>query len=191
MGAPPGMKAKTTLALLTVIGKDKPGIIAKVTGFLFQHRANLEDISMTVLEGELAMFLIVRLPLHQFSDIQKNLLEFGKLWGLTFFWKGLNFIRPQKPRRQSGVEKFIVSSIGPDQTGIVCRISRLLARFKLNITDLNSKILSYGRKPVYTLVLEVDIPQRIPIRKLEKELAGLSRRLHLDISLKRVENVEF
>ena len=46
-------------SVMTVTGKDKPGIIARVTGVLFEAGANLEDVSMTILEGELAMILIV------------------------------------------------------------------------------------------------------------------------------------
>lgn len=186
----PRNKEKTTLALLTVAGKDKPGIIAKVTGFLFRHGCNLEDISMTVLEGELAMFLMVRLPFHHARDIQNKLLEFETRWGLTFFWKGLNALRPTKPRQRPH-NKFIVSAIGLDKTGIVHHLSRLLAHFNLNITDLNSKILSDAQKPVYALVLEVDIPRDFPIPQLERAFTGLQRKLHLDISLKPVENVEF
>ena len=46
------------LSVLTVIGKDRPGIIAKVTDVLYRTGCNLEDISMTVLEQEFAMMVI-------------------------------------------------------------------------------------------------------------------------------------
>ena len=75
--------------------------------------------------------------------------------------------------------------------GIVYHISRVLSRFNLNITDLNSRILTYAKKPVYALVLEVDIPISFSIPRLKRRLDSLRRKLRLDISLKRVEEVAF
>ena len=49
-------------SMLTVIGQDRPGIISQVTGCLFQTGCNLEDVSMTILEGQFAMILIVKMP---------------------------------------------------------------------------------------------------------------------------------
>ena len=38
-------------AVVTVIGKDKPGIIASVSGLLAEHSVNIEDISQTIMSG--------------------------------------------------------------------------------------------------------------------------------------------
>ena len=50
---------KKKLGMLTVIGKDRPGIIAQVSGILYRGGCNLEDMSMTRLEQQLAMMIIV------------------------------------------------------------------------------------------------------------------------------------
>lgn len=39
-------------AIVSVLGKDKPGIIAKVSGVLFEYNINILDINQTVLRGE-------------------------------------------------------------------------------------------------------------------------------------------
>jgi glycine cleavage system transcriptional repressor len=44
---------------VTVIGRDRPGIIAEVTGVLAGLGGNLEDSSMTLLRGHFAWTLIV------------------------------------------------------------------------------------------------------------------------------------
>ena len=80
---------KKSLAILTVLGKDRPGIIAGVTEALFRAGCNLEDISMTVLEGEFAMMMGVCLAPG--ANIRLN-AAFRKLrgkGGLDFFWKEL------------------------------------------------------------------------------------------------------
>ena len=48
-------------AIVTVIGKDKPGIIAAVSGLLAKHNINIEDISQTVLHGNFTMVMLVSL----------------------------------------------------------------------------------------------------------------------------------
>ena len=48
-------------AILTVIGQDKPGIIAGVSTFLAQHNVNIEDISQTIMQDKFTMIMMVNL----------------------------------------------------------------------------------------------------------------------------------
>lgn len=53
-------------AIITVVGSDKVGIIAKVTAFLAEHSINVADITQTILSGNFVMMMMVDL---QGSDI--------------------------------------------------------------------------------------------------------------------------
>ena len=53
--------------ILTVIGKDKPGIIAKVSNLLANVNVNIEDISQTIMQNTFTMIMLVNLD---GSDIQ-------------------------------------------------------------------------------------------------------------------------
>ena len=46
-------------AVVTVSGSDRRGIIARVSGYLFEHNVNIEDISQTVLGEQFAMIMKV------------------------------------------------------------------------------------------------------------------------------------
>ena len=46
-------------AVVTVTGKDKKGIIAKVSAFLSERGVNIEDISQTILQEYFAMIMLV------------------------------------------------------------------------------------------------------------------------------------
>ena len=46
-------------AILTVIGKDKPGIIAKVSALLAEENVNIEDISQTIIQSNFTMIMVV------------------------------------------------------------------------------------------------------------------------------------
>jgi ACT domain-containing protein len=45
-------------AIVTVVGKDKPGIIAKVSGVLAEKSVNIEDISQTIMQGSFTMIML-------------------------------------------------------------------------------------------------------------------------------------
>ena len=49
-------------AIVTVIGKDKPGIIAKISTDLAEKNVNIEDISQTVVQGNFTMIMLCKLP---------------------------------------------------------------------------------------------------------------------------------
>ena len=46
-------------AILTVLGSDRPGIVACVASTLASHEANILDISQTILQGIFTMTMLV------------------------------------------------------------------------------------------------------------------------------------
>jgi len=48
-------------AIITVVGNDKVGIIAKVSAFLAERNINIIDISQTVLSGNFVMMMMADL----------------------------------------------------------------------------------------------------------------------------------
>ncbi len=65
-------------AIVTVIGRDKPGIIARVSTLLAENNINIEDISQTVMQGFFTMVMLVNvdnsiLPFDSFVSVMKTL----------------------------------------------------------------------------------------------------------------------
>ena len=71
-------------AIVTVIGKDRVGIIAKVSNALAENRVNIMDISQTILQDYFAMIMLVDLTemAISFSDLSQKLAEEGKAIGV-------------------------------------------------------------------------------------------------------------
>jgi formyltetrahydrofolate deformylase len=66
----------TTHATITVIGRDKTGVIARVTGFLFEQRANIEALEEQVTRGQFSMTLQASWPKKEFqADALRAALE--------------------------------------------------------------------------------------------------------------------
>lgn len=72
-------------AVVTVIGKDKIGIIANVTSVLAENNINILDISQTILQDYFTMIMIVDLEKMQtnFQDIKVKLEEVSQKIGLS------------------------------------------------------------------------------------------------------------
>lgn len=72
-------------AVVSVLGKDKPGIIAGISHALYQANANILDITQTVLAGEVfAMTMLIDLSAMNasFEDLKKQLAEAGEKMGI-------------------------------------------------------------------------------------------------------------
>ena len=66
-------------AIVSVVGKDQVGIIAKVTNVLADNKINILDISQTILQDFFTMMMIVDVAdLKDLESLQKQLLEVGK-----------------------------------------------------------------------------------------------------------------
>ena len=74
-------------AVVTVTGKDNKGIIAKVSAFLSEKGANIEDISQTILGEYFAMIMIVDLTETKegLSALAKECSEMGKKIGMAIY----------------------------------------------------------------------------------------------------------
>lgn len=74
-------------AVVTVTGKDKKGIIAKVSAFLSEKGANIEDISQTILGEYFAMIMIVDMTsaTEELSVLAQECSELGKKIGMSIY----------------------------------------------------------------------------------------------------------
>ncbi|MCX5708784.1 MAG: ACT domain-containing protein [Candidatus Omnitrophica bacterium] len=75
---------KKELSFITVIGKDKKGIVAKISNLLYKNNINIEDISQKVMEGFFVMAMLVETSGYKKpqANISKELEKIGKELGL-------------------------------------------------------------------------------------------------------------
>ena len=73
-----------TPAVLTVLGEDKVGIVAAVSGALAQANANIEDIRQTILGHIFSMTMLISVDEEHlpFDELQKCLVQVGKDLGM-------------------------------------------------------------------------------------------------------------
>ncbi len=71
-------------SIITVVGKDQVGIIARVTTYLYENNVNIEDISQSIVGGYFNMMMIVDTSdsSKEFLAISQELEELGKKIGV-------------------------------------------------------------------------------------------------------------
>jgi ACT domain-containing protein len=72
-------------AIITVVGSDKVGIIAKVSAFLAERNINIEDISQTILSGNFVMMMMADLSESSkaLEDVKRELAALGETMGVS------------------------------------------------------------------------------------------------------------
>ncbi|MDR2111234.1 MAG: ACT domain-containing protein [Spirochaetaceae bacterium] len=72
-------------AIITVVGNDKVGIIAKVSAFLAERNINIEDISQTILSGNFVMIMMADLSRSSkdLETVKEELVRLGQIMGVS------------------------------------------------------------------------------------------------------------
>lgn len=78
------MGEQTNRAVVSVLGSDRPGIVAAVSTVLAQADTNILDISQTILQGIFTMTMLVDLSAGEsdFADLQSRLAELQEQLGV-------------------------------------------------------------------------------------------------------------
>lgn len=66
--------------IITVVGKDTVGIIAKVCAYLAEHNINIQDISQTIVQDYFNMMMVVDLDCSEkeFNTVAADLEKLGE-----------------------------------------------------------------------------------------------------------------
>src|SRR5262249_41298661 len=172
--------------VLTAVGRDRLGIVAGVAEALWRAGCNIEDTSMTLLRSEFAMIVIARRPPGLTTDaLAAGLRELEGRLGLQIHLKELS-AEESAAEAPSG-QPYVVSVYGADRTGIVYRVTLLLAERGINIPDVNTRVLAGSQPPVYVMLLEIDLPPAVEEGALRAALAGVASELGVDVTLHPVD----
>jgi len=159
---------------ITVIGQDRPGIVADVAETLSGLGVNLTDSTMTRLRGHFAMTLICtgEPSAEEVEAALRPLAADGSLLATV------REVRPEADQPATGAP-YLVSVHGADRLGIVAAVTRVLAEAGGNITDLSTRLVG----PLYTLFAEVDLPPGTADR-VAGELSRTAAELGVEVTIR-------
>jgi glycine cleavage system transcriptional repressor len=160
---------------LTAIGRDRPGIVARIASVLLDHGLNIEDSQMRILGGRFAMMLLLRGQTSE-DRLYTDLLATARELGLDYI-----YVHPIGEAEAAPPEPTHVLSVyGGDHPGIVAAVAETLAQHGVNITDLQTRLSG----KVYVMLLELVIPDDADVAEA---IEAVGREQGVDVSLRELE----
>lgn len=166
--------------MITLVGKDRPGIVAKISSALYQGGCNLGETSMIRLGGNFTMMMMVESAgnLKAVNDMVSGEAESMALH---------LHVDHIKARLHQHIEPDVEIAIyGADKAGIVAHATGALAEAGLHILDLTTDVAGSEDKPIYILQIEGHAAEGI--EALESALAIIKKE-GVDVHLTPIETM--
>ncbi len=160
--------------MLTVAGRDQPGILAGLSSALYQAGANLGEAAMARLGGNFTIMLMAETEADE-AALRRQIDPLAQKMQLHVHIDRLEG-RPHQPA-EPNVQ---IAVHGADRPGMVAQVSAALTSAGLSILDLDSKVGGTADKPVYIMVIDGYAPGGMQTveRALEPiRLSGIEVRL--------------
>ena len=164
--------------MLTLIGEDKPGIVAAVTRALFEFGLNLGETSMLRLGGNFTVMMMVSGE-HSEAELRDRLEPVIEAQGMC-----LNIDPIKAHLHEHLVPNIQVTVTGADRAGIVAQVTSALAEAGFNILDLESDVAGTADKPVY--IMQIAGVADVAVEVIERALVPL-REDGVDVNVSAIE----
>ena len=168
--------------VITVLGQDRPGIIARISRVLFEQDCNVENVSQTILQSEFSGIFIVSIPETLAMDaLYSHLIDQTENLGLHVYIKDL---KPTEPNAAVPPgDPFVITTQGPDRKGLVAAVTAIIAEHGVNVTNLQA-VFKGGDDPTKNIMIyEVCIPVETDRAAMTDQLTRKAAELGLHISI--------
>ena len=153
--------------ILSIVGKDRPGIVAHVTDALLQGGCDLGETSMIRLGDSFTIMMMVKFD-GRVKALQQSLSSVADSMGLHVH------IDKMDGHLHHHIEPDAHITVhGADRPGIVAHVTGALAEAGLNIVSLDSDVGGTEAAPIYILHIEGQASQGIAA--IESVLAIVSK----------------
>ena len=134
--------------MMTVVGKDRPGIVAHLSAALFDGGCNLGEATMMRLGGNFTIMMMVKFDgrTKALNDIVKPVAE---SMGLHLHVDAI-----EGHLHQHLDPDVRITVYGADRAGIVARVTGALAEAGLHILEMETDVAGSEEKPIYVMHME-------------------------------------
>lgn len=164
--------------VMTVIGKDRTGLVESLAEIIEDHGGNWEESRMVRLSGEFAGLVHVHVPRDRSAELEAAL---SALEGLSVVVTRAS----EEPRPPAGSHVLELDAVGQDHPGIVRRISEAIAALGINIEELETAVTSapMSGEQLFHAQARLRAPTEMRLEEIEQSLERLAADLMVDIHL--------
>jgi glycine cleavage system regulatory protein len=165
--------------VMTVIGKDRTGLVESVARIVAEHGGNWLESRMCRLGGEFAGILRVHVPSERRAALEGAL---AKLTDLTVVVHSDESVQPTGKLQLASLEV-----VGHDRPGIVREITHALAAQGVNLEELTTECVSapMSGEPLFQARAKLLLPGGVTVsdlrQSLEKAVSGLTVEVTLEV----------
>jgi glycine cleavage system regulatory protein len=163
--------------VLTLLGRDRPGIVELVAGVVAAHGGNWLESRMTRLAGHFAGILRAEVPTERLAEVMSALAAL-ETHGLKVTATGA-----AAPPAVGAERTMSLELVGLDRPGIVREISQLLAASGVNVEELttNRKSAPMSAEMLFEARAHVRVPAATDLGALRAGLERLANDLVVEI----------
>jgi glycine cleavage system regulatory protein len=169
--------------ILTVVGDDRPGLVAEVSAPITAHGASWERSQMSRLAGKFAGIVLVKVTDKRLDALVADLALLEA--------EGLQVVieRTQQPWKSES-QRLRLELLGHDHPGIVAEISAALAKRQVSIEELSTDVreVPMAGGMLFEAQAALDAPLAASIDDLRSTLEGLAHELMVEIRLSETES---
>lgn len=175
---------KTQFLVISALGRDRPGIINRLTTPITDSGCNIADSRMTILGGEFAILMMVEGSWNAIGKLETQLPGLQEKLGLTIISK-----RTESEGEGQGVIPYGVTVVSLDHPGIVNQLTGFFSSRNINIHDLytDSYRAAHTGTQMFSATMTVHIPASLSIAHLREEFLDFCDELNLDAVLEPVK----
>lgn len=162
-------------AILTVVGRDRPGIVSAVSQALFAAGCSIEDAGMMRVGGYFSIMQVLRYP-ADLGAVETALEMAVEKLGLRIHLDPV----PSLDENDAACN-CIITVTGADHPGIMAGVSGALTKIGCNIIGLDGH-LEAGDKRLYVMRIRIDAPNGIDA--VEKALSMVKDQEQVQISVR-------
>lgn len=134
--------------MLTLVGQDRPGIVAALANALFKAGANLGETSMARLGGNFTIMMMAETDMSE-AALRHALEPATREYGLHTHVDAI-----EGQLHQHRAPNVQVTVYGADRPGIVAQVATVLAAAGFNILDLDSDVGGTPDRPIYIMAID-------------------------------------
>lgn len=178
------MPSKNSHLVISALGKDRPGIVDRLTRAILDAECNILDTRMAVLSGDFAILMAIEAPWDKLARLEGQLPELQKELGLT-----ITADRTEPSGIQEPLLPYGVDVVALDQPGIVHNLAAFFSARHINIEDMttSSYAAAHTGAPMFAVRMTVGIPANVHIAALREEFMDFCDQLNLDAVLEPVK----
>ena len=173
-----------TQLLVTSVGEDRPGIVARLTEVFLSHGANLEERRMAILGGEFAAIMLISLATEQEPALGAALAKLHQE-GIVV---NLKRAAQSKVDRMEGYSSYRIKLTGADHEGIVFRVSSYLKDNSINIQAVDTQVVNAPEtgSPLFQMTASLLVPPAVRVAEVRKDLNRIADEESVDIDLHEI-----